>query len=71
VRNELKDADAGRGPTTVTITSDEEVAELWDAYLRQFGAEAYVLARYFYPSMTMPSSEGAAETPLSAASLSD
>ena len=34
VRNELKDADAGRGPTTVTITSDEEVAELWDAYLR-------------------------------------
>ena len=54
---------------TVTITSDEDVAERWDAYLRQFGAEAYVLARYIYPSTTTPTSEDPTDRPLSAAQL--
>jgi len=59
----------GRRPTTVTITSDEDVAEQWDAYLRRFGAEAYVLARYIYPSTTMATSEDPTDGHLSAAQL--
>jgi hypothetical protein len=59
----------GRRPTTVTITRGEDVAQQWDAYLRQFGAEAYVLARYIYPSTTMPTSEDPTDRPLSAAQL--